>query len=1076
TLNTLIQASWAWVLSRYSGQAEVLFGMVVAGRPAELVGVESLVGLCINTVPVRLCLPQAGTVADWLGQVHAHLARVQHYSYYPLWQMQQLSQFERGHALFESIVAFENYPVEQTMQQMQHSGLRISPWLEQQVQERTNYPLTALALPGEQVQLAVSYQQQAIDAHLVSSMLHLWQQVLQALVEQPEQPIAHLPLVSRTEQEVLYEWNATQQVYPQGECVHELFEQQAQWQPDAIALVQADAHLSYGDLNRRATQVAHLLQRHGVGPEVLVGLCLERSLDLIIAQLAVLKAGGGYVPMEPSLPPQRLGYQLHDAQVALVLTQRALLETVAKSGLPALCLDGEEDLFCQQPSSLLKRRVQPEQVAYVIYTSGSAGRPKGVMISHASLANLVYWHVQSFGLTARDRATHLAGLGFDANVWELWPALVAGASVTLLEDVTHLAPERLGNWLNKYGITVTFVPTPIAEQLVEQPWLGPCALRILLTGGDRLHQAPKYELPFHLINNYGPTEVTVVTTSGLVAAEQATGQSAPDIGRAIANTQLYVLNERMQPVPIGVQGELYVSGVQVARGYLGRADLTAERFVPHPFSSIPGARLYRTGDVVRYLPDGRLAFVGRNDLQVKVRGYRIELGEIEQALLKHAGVRECVVMARADRGRSHQLVAYVVSTQQQPVQWQGELRSFLGQRLPEYMLPAHFVLLDRLPLTAHGKVDRQALLAYGPEEGIQQQPHEQQRPRDQIELQLLHIWERILERGPISLTDNFFHLGGHSLAALRLQSHIQNEFQRKLPLGLLLQYPTIRELAQFLRQQIGYVRGPSLVPLQPYGSRAPFFCVHPGGGSVFCYLDLVRHLGMSYPVYGLQVPEVEEGQVITSLAQLAAHYIAALQTVQPEGPYLLGGWSAGGIIAYEMACQLRYRGHDVALLCLFDSRVPPVQQVQESKQVAGLTAFLVASGFHEQEVACLTEEEQLRAAYDVFKRELMLPDGLDLAYVQHFMHIQFAIEAAIVAYKPPHSNQHITLIRVEQGREHTVVRQNRELECDSTYGWSAVTTVPVDVHRVPGTHNEMFREPYVQTVASTLRACLDERV
>jgi amino acid adenylation domain-containing protein/non-ribosomal peptide synthase protein (TIGR01720 family) len=1076
TLNTLIQASWAWVLSRYSGQSEVLFGMVVAGRPAELVGVESLVGLCINTVPVRLSIPRAGTVADWLGQVHAHLARVQHYSYYPLWQIQRISQLDPAQALFQSIVAFENYPVEQTVQQMQHSDLRISPWLEQEVQERTNYPLAALALPGDQVQLAVSYQHQAIDAQVVSSMLHLWQQVLHALVAQPEQSLVNLPLVSQTEGMRLLEWNATERSYAQGVCVHELFEQQAQQQPDAIALVQAESHLSYGELDQRANQVAHRLQRQGVGPESLVGVCLPRSLELVIAQLAVLKAGGAYVPLEPSLPQERLCSQLHAAHVSLVLTDVHLGEALAACHLPVLCLDGDENLFIQQPTSQPQRRVQPEHLAYVIYTSGSTGHPKGVMITQTSLTNLVCWHLAAFEVGATDRVTQVAGLGFDASVWELWPALVAGASITLLEDAAHLAPEQLGTWLAKHAITVSFVPTPLAEPLVAQPWARSCTLRVLLTGGDRLHHRPERVLPFQLINNYGPTEATVVATSGAVTTGEATGQSAPDIGRAIANTQLYVLNERMQPVPIGVEGELYVGGVPLARGYLGRAELTAERFVPHPFSSIPGARLYRTGDLVCWLPDGRLAFVGRNDSQVKVRGYRIELGEIEQTLLRHVQVREAVVVAREDAGGSKQVVAYVVPAQQQPAQWSGQLRCFLAQRLPDYMLPSHIVVLEALPLTTNGKVDRQALLAHKPEEGTQQQPHEQQRPRDQIELQLLHIWERVLETGPISLTDNFFHLGGHSLTALRLQSQVQSDFQRQLPLGLLLQHPTIRELAHILRQQIGYVRGPSLVPLQPHGSHAPFFCVHPGGGSVFCYLDLVRHLGMSYPVYGLQAPEVEEGQAIASVQQLAAHYIAALQTVQPEGPYLLGGWSAGGIIAYEMACQLRYQGHDVALLCLFDSRVPSVQQTRQRNQALELTAFLVASGFHEQEVSCLTEEEQLRVAYEVFKRELMLPDGLDLAYVQHFMQIQFDIEAAIVAYEPPRSDQHITLVRVEQAMEHTAVRQNRELERDSTYGWSEVTTVSVDVHRVPGTHNEMFREPYVKTVASTLRACLEKRV
>jgi thioesterase domain-containing protein/acyl carrier protein len=395
------------------------------------------------------------------------------------------------------------------------------------------------------------------------------------------------------------------------------------------------------------------------------------------------------------------------------------------------------------------------------------------------------------------------------------------------------------------------------------------------------------------------------------------------------------------------------------------------------------------------------------------------------------------------------------------------------------MVPSHIMLLDALPLSANGKVDRQALLDHRPEES-EQQSHEREQPRDQIELQLLHIWERVLERGPISLTDNFFSLGGHSLATLRLHAQIQNEFHRQLPLGLLFQYPTIRELARILRQEIGYVRGSALVPLQPHGSRAPFFCVHPAGGSVFCYLDLVRHLGMNYPVYGLQVPEVEGEQAIASVEQLAAHYIAVVQTVQPEGPYLLGGWSAGGNIAYEMACQMRYQGHEVALLCLFDSFrfVSSGEPAQEYEQGSTLRESLMALlNVDEQEISSLTEEEQLRAAYDTLRRELILPDGLDLAYVQRFIHLQAAIIRAVRAYEPPCSDQSITLIRVEQEREYVAetVKDGREPARDSTNGWRAVTTAHVDVHIVPGTHNEMFSEPYVQAVASTLQACLDKQ-
>jgi thioesterase domain-containing protein/acyl carrier protein len=647
----------------------------------------------------------------------------------------------------------------------------------------------------------------------------------------------------------------------------------------------------------------------------------------------------------------------------------------------------------------------------------------------------------------------------------------------LLEQIRHEA------------LTVMDLPTAYWHQVAQEEMSEAAAslaapLRLVTVGGERLLPAPLQrwrQTPLglvQLLNAYGPTETTITATLYDTAGytEGSSSLESIPIGRPLPNRRIYILDRAGQPVPLGIAGELSIGGDMLACGYLNRPELTAECFVPDPFSRQPGARLYRTGDVVRYRPGGNLQFLGRIDHQVKIRGFRIELGEIECTLNAHPGVRESVVIAREDSPGDPRLVAYIVFHPEQTSNTE-QLWTYLQEHLPDYMLPAQLIVLDALPLNTNGKVDRHALLARRPEEG-EQQPHERQQPRDRIELQLLRIWERVLEREPISLTDNFFRQGGHSLAALRLHARIQNEFQRQLPLGLLFQYPTIRELAQILRQETGYVRGSALVPLQPHGSRAPFFCVHPGGGSVFCYLDLVRYLGMSYPVYGLQVPELEEEQAIASVEQLAAHYIAALQTVQPEGPYLLGGWSAGGIIAYEMASQLRYQGHDVALLCLFDSPVPSGQRTQEHKQGSTLIKeFLVEWGFDEQKVSCLTEEEQLRVAYDVFKRELMLPDGLDLAYVQRFIHIQYDISTAVEAYEPPRSDQRIVLIRVEQEREQAsgAAQDGREPECDSTYGWSAVTMARVDVHSVPGTHNEMFREPYVQTVASTLQACLDER-
>ncbi|MBV9689028.1 MAG: amino acid adenylation domain-containing protein, partial [Ktedonobacteraceae bacterium] len=812
TANTLMQASWAFVLSRYSGQPEVLFGMVVAGRSPELVGAESIVGLCVNTIPVRVPVSRQAMVGDWLRQIHQRLATIQHYDYYPLVQIQSVSEIAPGLPLFDSIFAFENHPVEQ----MQHGHLRVYRFGDE---EQTHYPLAAVVLPGEQLELSLTYQEQLIEQETVARMLELWQEVLEVIGQQAEQRLADLPLLAATEREqVLITWNATQQVDPQGVCVQELFEQQAQQQPDAIALVQADAHLTYGELDRRANQLAHYLQRKGVEPEILVGVCLERSLELVVALVAVLKSGGSYVPMEVSLPRERLLYQLRDAQVGLVLTQTHVQEQLVDSRLPIVCLHSEQERFLQEPISRPEQRVQPQHLAYVIYTSGSVGRPKGTMITHASLSNLVSWHIQSFGLAATDRTMQLAGLGFDASVWELWPGLVAGASVTLLDDAARLIPEQLVSWLTEQASTISFVPTPIAEHLLERAWPTRSALRILLTGGDRLHRAPEHKLPFQLINNYGPTEATVVATSGPVAVGEVGSERQPDIGRAIASTQLYVLDAHMQPVPIGVQGELYLGGVQLARGYLGQAELTAERFVPHPFSSLAGARLYRTGDLVRYLPDGRLEFVGRSDFQVKVRGYRVELGEIEQALLEHPAVRECIVVAGDDRAGSKQILAYVVlSPAATPLR---QILDALRQQLPDYMMPAHLVVLNALPLTANGKVDRKALPL--PQVAHEQEPRQgSKQSHGPIADLLAGIWQALLHVPHVSLHDNFFALGGHSLVAMQVVARIREQMGTELPLRTLFEAPTLAALAERVQQELRAEPRWLLPPLRPSSASIP---------------------------------------------------------------------------------------------------------------------------------------------------------------------------------------------------------------------------------------------------------------
>jgi amino acid adenylation domain-containing protein/non-ribosomal peptide synthase protein (TIGR01720 family) len=814
TVNTLVQASWAFVLSRYSGQAEVLFGMVVAGRSPELPGAESIVGLCVNTVPVRLCVPRQEMVGDWLKHIHEQLATIRHYDYYPLVQIQGHSEITPGFPLFDSIFAFENHPGEQL-----HRGqLRVQ---RSEDEEQTHYPLAAVVLPGEQLELLLSYQEQLLTQETIAGMLGLWQEVLGVIGQQLEQQVTSLPLLAASEREqMLTVWNASEQVPPRSACAHELFAQQAVRQPDALALVQGDTNLSYGALDRRATHLAHLLRQQGVRPDTLVALCLDRCPELIVAIVAILKAGGAYLPLDISLPPNRLHSLLCDARVSVILTRQHLLALLADAPAPCWSLDQPWTPRSPDMPSLNSYPVHPQNLAYVIYTSGSTGHPKGTMLTHQSLANLLSWHLQTFDLRPTDRSTHLAGLGFDASVWELWPALVAGACVTLLDDPAHLAPEQLVRWLTRHAVTVSFVPTPLLELLLTHPWPTSRALRLLLTGGDRLHRAPAHALPVPLLNNYGPTETTVVATSGPVT--HTTGESSPDIGRAIANTQVYLLDEAMEPVPLGCEGEMFLGGVPLARGYLHHPALTAERFVPHPFSRQPGARLYRSGDLARYLPDGRVQFVGRRDFQVKVRGVRIELGEIEQILLAHPAVRECVVCACDDQAGSTQLVAYLVPARQvdEQVSWREVLRAFLREHLPASMLPSHVVMLSALPLTSSGKVDRRAL----PPAPVEQNPMEnpdQQRWHDPVDDLLTDIWQALLPAPHIHAHDNFFALGGHSLLAMQVLARVRLHLGLDLPLRTLFEAPTLAAFSAQVHHHLHATPTTPLPPLRPTARTTP---------------------------------------------------------------------------------------------------------------------------------------------------------------------------------------------------------------------------------------------------------------
>jgi amino acid adenylation domain-containing protein len=711
-------------------------------------------------------------------------------------------------------------------------------------------------------------------------------------------------------------------------CIHELVQSQVSRSPDAIAVVEGGRQLTYRELNSRANRLASYLSKKGAGPEVPVGLCFRPSLDLMVALLGVLKAGAACLPLDPHYPQERLEYMLSDAKAPLLLREEGLLRTHDSKLTEAIDFPSEWRAIDQESSDVSISGVAPNNLAYIIYTSGSTGKPRGVLLTHAGLVNHHVAAQRLYGLEPSDRVLQFSSISFDISIEEIFPTWIAGATLLLKTAATPLNATGFLQWISEQRATVLDLPTAYWHELVHQladlhPSLPP-SLRLVIVGGEKV--SPKLFAEWdrlvagriRWINTYGPTEASIIVT-----AYEPSRNSGPEtpaivpIGRPIAHAEVYLLDPDLNLVRDGMRGELHIGGVCLARGYLNHPELTEEKFILHPFSGDPGARLYKTGDMARYLPNGEIEFLGRSDDQVKIRGFRVEVLEVESALMEHPSVRQCVIAARDDHDIGKQLVAYIVPARK-PGPSAAELRNFLANRLPDYMIPSVFVALDSLPLTPNGKVNKRAL----PEpsrvrEGLKQTAPP---PRDPLESQLLQIWESILRLKPLSVNQNFFELGGHSLLAVRLMHCIEQRFGKRLPITTLFDAPTVEKLATLLQKENWSPAWCSLVPVRPSGTKPPFFCVHGVGGTVLRFHDLAHFLGSDQPFYGLQAQGLDgQRPRHARIEDMAAHYIDELRIAQPEGPYYLGGYSFGGMVALEMAHQLRSQGDYVGLVVLLDT-------------------------------------------------------------------------------------------------------------------------------------------------------------
>jgi len=744
---------------------------------------------------------------------------------------------------------------------------------------------------------------------------------------------------------ILVGWNNTRRDYPREKCIHDLFREQAARTPHAIALEENGERLTYGRLSEISDHLARHLRALGVRPGELVGMSIERSFDRIIALLGILKAGANYWALEENLPEERLSYLVNDAR------PRIILATDASRG----SLDGFADitkvvvitdLLNAPPAGAppTERFLSPEEPAYVSYTSGSTGKPKGVVVPHRGVVRLVkgadYVH-----LDEHEVLLHMSPLSFDASTFEIWGALLNGGKVVIMPPGQPSLAE-IASEIQRHGVTTVWLTAGLFHLMVDEQVHNLKPLRQLLAGGDVL--CPKRVMKVRetlprcrIINGYGPTENTTFTCCHTVGDGSELTPAVP-IGRPIANTTVYVLDTDLQPVSVGIPGELYVGGDGVAIGYLNQPEMTARSFIPDPFSHEAGARLYKTGDRVAWRQDGTIDFLGRMDNQVKIRGFRVELGEIEAELRACPGIREAAVVIREDVPGYPVLVGYIVPAEGSSV-IAAATKAGLRERLPEYMVPSHLVTLDRIPLSSSGKLDRKNLPA--PEAGVPELPPEPSGPADRLQLELTDIWERLFHRRGIRRDQNFFDLGGHSLLAARLVSEVEKAFDVKLPIAVLLQSPTIESLAKRLVEENWTPRWSSLVPLQKEGGKAPLFLVHGWGGDVFVFLDLAKQFAPDRPVYGIQAIGLDGKEARhTSVQKMAAHYVKEILSLQPEGPYHLGGYSLGGIITYEIARQLRELGRKVDLLALLDSYpIGPVPRMAYARTVG---PYLVKRAFH----------------------------------------------------------------------------------------------------------------------------------
>lgn len=1067
TLFMTLLAAFNVLLHRYTRQDDILVGSPIAGRTRT--ETEELIGFFVNTIVLRTQLRDDLPFTELLKQVRETTLGAYAHQDAPFEKLVEALHPERsasGSPLVQVMFAFESgYVNEQLL-----PGLRVEPIDAETGTAKFDLTFVTLEEHGG-LRLVAEYDSDLLSAAMIQRFLGHFERLLASIAAQPERAIGKHEFIGAAEkQRLLVEWNNTKRAFPRNKSIPELVEESVAAHPKASAISYHGVTMTYADLNARANQVASRLRREGVTRGGFVGLLMEPSCEAVVAMLGIMKAGAAYVPLDPAYPQERLAFMLRDNGAKVTVAHEKLSRLIGLGQTEFLFLDSTFGNLRDESADNHSTYPEATDVAYVIYTSGSTGLPKGLCVAHRSVARLVrntdYVDIQPTDVIAQGSSQ-----SFDASIFEIWGALMNGARVAGIKKDDLINPKSLHEILRKERVSIIFVTTALFNQLASEAPRIFEPLRYVFFGGEACNpnavaSVLKNGPPQNLVHVYGPTETTVFATHYPVR-EVRDGVKTIPIGHPIANTTGYVVDTSGNLAPIGVPGELWLGGDCVAVGYLNRPELTREKFIPDPFNGQEGARLYRTGDLVRRREDGAIEFLGRIDNQVKIRGFRIELGEIEAAVLKHATVRRAAVLAREDKAGDKKLVAYVEPNPGKQAD-AADLKSYLKQSLPDFMIPSAIIVLENLPLSPNGKIDRKSLPA--PEWKASERVF--QAAADEIEQRIAKIWEHTLGIQPIGVTDNFFDLGGHSLLAVKVFAQFEKVFERKLPLATLFKAPTIRQLAEIIRGDSKPQAWSTIVDIQPKGSKKPIFWVHSlggdGGGGFFYYRRLATLLGEDQPSFGIRSPQ----EPFDRIESMAAYYIRALKEMQPRGPYQLGGFCFGGIVAYEMARQLEMAGEKVSLLAVLESAPPNLDKLQA--RLPRSARFSIENVYenlrdfvsHSPSEQVAMVKRKARKMRDKLSHRNgngaqqpppALKDLIDMSkYPKDYVKYAETHWKALESYVPGPYGGTIHLFRA---------RKQPLRITDPSLGWNIVAPGRVHVEVIPGTHETMVTEPHVQVLA-----------